>query len=297
MPSSDSSSDSEAEAKRRRKTKWDPDADPGGLAMGPQNATSQFSASATLARLASQAAARHSDTSRPRVYVGNLDTMVTEQEIMQIFSPFGMVTGIDMPKEGTPPVTKGFAFVEYAQQGSADKAIQVLQDFFLNGRRMRVGQPTAQKRQTASPGVIPQMAQTMPSGGGVSSDPAAVMSAAERRRIAVSNIPQDTQQASIQTIFQTFGMITRVDVIPDASATLVHSGTFVVEFASEASAAQAFQAMQGFKLGGISLSLYRGTPPPRSAPPAAAAAAAAAARAGGARGDRHEAGVEQDARG
>lgn len=106
---------------------------------------------AAYQRLAAAAAARLSDVPRPRVYVGNLDACVGEQEILMIFSEFGTVTGIDMPREGLPPQPKGFCFVEYAEQRMADRAIGALGDFVLGGRRLRVGQPAAQRRTPAPP--------------------------------------------------------------------------------------------------------------------------------------------------
>jgi len=101
------------------------------------------------------------------VYVGNLDPMVTEQEIMQIFNSFGTVAGIDLPREGIPPVSRGFCFVEYMDQRMADLAIASLQDFMLAGRKLRVGRPTSQKR-AASTGVLPAQVSTASSGPGVS---------------------------------------------------------------------------------------------------------------------------------
>jgi len=104
---------------------------------------------------------------RPRVYVGNLDPLVTEQEIMQIFNSFGVVAGIDLPREGIPPQSRGFCFVEFVDQRMADLAIASLQDFMLAGRKLRVGRPTSQKR-AASAGVLPAQLSTPSPGAGAS---------------------------------------------------------------------------------------------------------------------------------
>mmetsp|Transcript_2195 Transcript_2195/g.4665 ORF Transcript_2195/g.4665 Transcript_2195/m.4665 type:complete len:393 (+) Transcript_2195:164-1342(+) len=267
--SSSSSSDSGRASKRRRTSKWEDGT--AGLAAAAAAGPGPTSFSRHAVQTA-DAASFHSSMSRPgphpgmrgmqdnpRVYVGNLDPVVSEKELMQIFHPFGMITGIDMPKEGNPPVRKGFAFVEFMDQKMADLAIQSLQDFFINGRKLRVGQPTATKRANAAPPVTPQMLHAMSTlPGTTASDPLAAMTALERRRITVTNIPQDTQQATIQTIFQTFGMLTKVEG---------GGGLFVVEYASEASTAQAFQALQGFRIGGVALQLARGTQTPHAGSP------------------------------
>lgn len=163
----DDDSEDEREAKRRKRlNKFGPEGAGGGAAEGfgpvpeappmslTQAAMQQHQSAAAFNRLAAAAAARHNDAPRPRVYVGNLDPWVSEQEIMQIFSSFGIVAGIDMPREGNPPQSKGFCFVEFLEQKMADQAIGTLQDFMLGGRQLRVGRPTSQKRTTSS-GAVP----------------------------------------------------------------------------------------------------------------------------------------------
>lgn len=129
-------------------------------AVGPMQPVAQVAA---FNRLATAAHARMHDIPRPRVYVGNLDLWVSEQEIMQIFSAFGVVTGIDMPREGVPPQTRGFCFVEYIDQKMADKSIANLQDFMLGGRKLRVGQPTQLRRPNPGPAMPVPMPMPMPS--------------------------------------------------------------------------------------------------------------------------------------
>lgn len=91
---------------------------------------------------------------RPRVYVGNIPFWITEQEITQIFSAFGTVTGINMPRDGMPPQTKGYCFVEYVEPAAVSNAIASLQGFVLGGRVLKVNQPTQQRSPQGLSGVI-----------------------------------------------------------------------------------------------------------------------------------------------
>jgi len=86
-------------------------------------------------------AARHA---RHRVYVGNIDLMIVEQDIHHLFSNFGNVVNVHMPRDGAR--SQGFCFVEYDNKPSADLAIARMQNFMLGGRHLRVNQPTEQRR-------------------------------------------------------------------------------------------------------------------------------------------------------
>jgi heterogeneous nuclear ribonucleoprotein C1/C2 len=55
------------------------------------------------------------NTARSRVFVGNLNTIaLTKEDVEQIFSRYGMVTGLSMHK--------GYAFVQYGNQLEARRA-------------------------------------------------------------------------------------------------------------------------------------------------------------------------------
>jgi len=244
-------------------------------------------ADAELASIAFQE--RNLDKSRPRVFVGNVDPAVTETEIMQIFSAVGAVTGIDMPREGSPPTPKGYCFVEFAEQAMVNRAIGSLQDFLLGGRHLRVSSPQQQRR--ASFGLkgalaVPPPAPGPSSGltfkkkiedapapapaapavpmrpGEASGSRAAVGASRELARVTVSGIPSTIEAKDIRALLQQFGAIVRCDVLPPMQSNPAprFAGRVLVEFQSEQSAYGALRSLQNKALGGAMLHLQLGSP-------------------------------------
>ncbi|KAK6587688.1 Ro ribonucleoprotein-binding 1 [Cryptosporidium xiaoi] len=75
-----------------------------------------------------------------RIYVGSLDYSLNEADLKQVFGSFGPIINIDMPREGNR--SKGFCFIEYTTQESAEMALATMNRFVLKGRPIRVGRPT-----------------------------------------------------------------------------------------------------------------------------------------------------------
>jgi RNA recognition motif-containing protein len=67
-----------------------------------------------------------------KLYVGNLNYSVTNQDLEDLFSDYGEVTSVNVI-EG-----KGFGFVEMASPSEAEKAKKELHDSSLKGRTLRV---------------------------------------------------------------------------------------------------------------------------------------------------------------
>ncbi len=67
-----------------------------------------------------------------RLYVGNLNYQTTDAGLREVFSECGEVSDVTVI-EG-----KGFGFIEFAEDASADKAIETLNGVELDGREIRV---------------------------------------------------------------------------------------------------------------------------------------------------------------
>lgn len=73
------------------------------------------------------------------LFIGNLDTDVHEQQLLEVFSKFGVL--IATPKIMRDPesnVSKGFAFVNFDTFESADSAIEGMNGQFLGGKAITV---------------------------------------------------------------------------------------------------------------------------------------------------------------
>lgn len=85
-----------------------------------------------------------------KLYIGNLPNSITEQELQDLFAPFGEITSINIIKDKFTGQPRGFAFIEMGQAESAQSAIAELDGKEVKGRRMRVSE--AQPRPERSGG-------------------------------------------------------------------------------------------------------------------------------------------------
>ena len=74
------------------------------------------------------------------IYVGNLPYTITEDELKDVFSEFGEVSTVNVITDKFSGQSKGFGFVEMANNSEADEAIKALNESNLKGRNIRVNQ-------------------------------------------------------------------------------------------------------------------------------------------------------------
>jgi len=72
------------------------------------------------------------------IFVGNLPFRAEQEDISELFSPFGEVTSCALPLERDTGRKRGFAFVEMADEAAETKAIDALQGAELMGRPLRI---------------------------------------------------------------------------------------------------------------------------------------------------------------
>jgi RNA recognition motif-containing protein len=73
-----------------------------------------------------------------KLYVGNLSYSVTEDELREMFAQAGNVTSVAVIKDRDTGQSKGFAFVEFATQAEAQKAISRFNGQKLGERTLTV---------------------------------------------------------------------------------------------------------------------------------------------------------------
>ncbi len=74
------------------------------------------------------------------IYVGNLPYNTTEDELRELFSQHGSVVSVNIIKDRDTGNSKGFGFVEIAEQADGEKAINELDGTMLNDRSLKVNQ-------------------------------------------------------------------------------------------------------------------------------------------------------------
>ena len=73
-----------------------------------------------------------------KLYVGNLSYEVTEDELSQLFSQCGQVSGTRIIKDKETGRSKGFGFVEMPNDDEATQAITRMKGHDLKGRPIMV---------------------------------------------------------------------------------------------------------------------------------------------------------------
>ena len=74
------------------------------------------------------------------IYVGNLPYNASEDELRTTFAAFGEVTSVNLISDKVTGQSKGFAFVEMAENSSADSAIKGLNETDMGGRNIKVNE-------------------------------------------------------------------------------------------------------------------------------------------------------------
>lgn len=80
-----------------------------------------------------------------KLYVGGLAYSVTEQELEALFAEAGKVVSVAVIKDRDSGQSKGFGFVEMADDAEADEAIKNLNGKDLSGRAIMVNEARPQE--------------------------------------------------------------------------------------------------------------------------------------------------------
>ncbi len=75
-----------------------------------------------------------------KVYVGNLSFGIDDEKLREIFSKFGDVEEAVVIKDKYSGRSKGFGFVTFSDDASANKAIKEMNDHEVDGRQLKVNE-------------------------------------------------------------------------------------------------------------------------------------------------------------
>ncbi|TPX09980.1 uncharacterized protein E0L32_008827 [Thyridium curvatum] len=73
-----------------------------------------------------------------RLYVGNIHFSITEQDLQNVFEPFGELEFVQLQKDDSGR-SRGYGFVQFRDAGQAREALEKMNGFDLAGRAIRVG--------------------------------------------------------------------------------------------------------------------------------------------------------------
>jgi RNA recognition motif-containing protein len=75
-----------------------------------------------------------------RIYVGNMSYDTTDAKLSEIFGAFGEVASVTLINDNATGRSKGFAFVEMAEDTAAVAAIGALNEKDVDGRNIKVAE-------------------------------------------------------------------------------------------------------------------------------------------------------------
>ena len=81
------------------------------------------------------------------IYAGNLNYSLTEEELEKVFAEYGEVTSVKIIRDKYTDQSKGFGFIEMADDSAAQKAIDELNGTEVKGRELRVNQARPPREQ------------------------------------------------------------------------------------------------------------------------------------------------------
>jgi RNA recognition motif-containing protein len=84
------------------------------------------------------------------IYVGNLPHATTESELREAFEEYGAVSSAAVIKDKFTGDSRGFGFVEMANDAEAQNALQGLNGQDLGGRTLKVNEARAREQRSQS---------------------------------------------------------------------------------------------------------------------------------------------------
>jgi RNA recognition motif-containing protein len=87
-----------------------------------------------------------------KLYVGSLPYSVTEEELRDLFNPYGKIESVRIIKDKMTDQSKGFGFVEMATAEEAQRAVEGLNNRELNGRTLVVNNARPEQARESRPG-------------------------------------------------------------------------------------------------------------------------------------------------
>ena len=87
-----------------------------------------------------------------KLYVGNLSFRTEEQELEALFASVGQVSSVSLVRDRATGQSRGFAFVEMADDAQGQAACAALDQREFGGRRLTVNEAKPQERRNNSSG-------------------------------------------------------------------------------------------------------------------------------------------------
>jgi RNA recognition motif-containing protein len=74
------------------------------------------------------------------IFVANIERKVTDEQLQELFQQYGEIASLKLIRDRDTGVSKGYAFVEMTNDDEAQKAIDALNEYELEGRALAVNE-------------------------------------------------------------------------------------------------------------------------------------------------------------
>ncbi|KAL4386246.1 hypothetical protein GQ457_09G001400 [Hibiscus cannabinus] len=117
------------------------------MRIGPATNKKTTGAAPQYPAASSQGNQNENDPNNTTIFVGNLDSNVTEDHLREVFSPYGQLVHVKIPQN------KRCGFVQFADRSCAEEALQILNGTQLGGQSIRLswGRSTSNKQAQPDP--------------------------------------------------------------------------------------------------------------------------------------------------
>ena len=207
----------------------------------------------SVSEVAEETVSEEAEDSKPEkerftMFVGNVPFETTDADLSELFSKYGTVELVSLPRERSSGRSRGFAFVDMSSKEEVSAAIDGLNGALVGGRAIRVVESVPKEDlQKKEPQKYDESAQ----------------------KIYVGNLPFQTQKEDLMDFFSKYGGVREVYVPVDTSTGNQRGFAFVTMDAGDAE--KAIKEADGASFSGrtitVSKPLPRGEKSSRNAGP------------------------------
>ncbi|KAK9851890.1 hypothetical protein WJX84_005735 [Apatococcus fuscideae] len=126
--------------------------------------------------------------SEPRIFVGQVPTDKTEEDLFQLFLPFGRIRNLHLIREGPDGKSRGCAMVLFDRWSEAEAAIEAHDGKTVLDGRTLVVKVASPRRQPSETGIAP-------------------------KKLFIGQVPREVAEEHLQPFFAPFGDIEHINVL------------------------------------------------------------------------------------
>lgn len=176
------------------------------------------------------------------LFVGNLDSKVTETLLYELFIQFASVRTLNLPKDRVLRTHQGFGFVEFKTEQETDYVVKVLKGVRLYGKLLRI-RPVEQNKTGSGSGSGGH--QSIGTTNGKANNRSGSSAADVGAKIFINGLNKLIDEKYLQDTFSSFGKMISTPLIVRDPNTAESKGHGFITFGDFASSDKAIAQMDG----------------------------------------------------